>query len=52
LGYGRVLHLADFIDRGTFLGHDIADTELVVGFLHEDDRSAIPLAAPRSRPQG
>lgn len=52
LGYERVLHMADFIDRGTFLGHDIADTELVVGFLHEDDRPAIPLAAPDVQVEG
>ncbi len=41
LGYERVLYLADFIDRGTFLGQNVGDTELVVGFLHGDDRKAV-----------
>jgi hypothetical protein len=49
LGYERVLHLADFIDRGTFLGHDIADTELVVGFLHGDDRVPAQLLPPEAQ---
>ena len=44
LGYERVLHLADFIDRGTFLGQNIGDIELVVGFLHDTASSAsVPL---------
>jgi CHASE2 domain-containing sensor protein len=41
LGYERVLHLSGFIDRGTFLGQSIGDTELVIGFLHGDDRSVV-----------
>ena len=52
LGYERVLHVADFIDRGTFLGQDVADTELVVGFLHEDDRTAAPDFAPEAEAAG
>jgi hypothetical protein len=48
----RVRGALDFIDRGTFLGHDIADTELVVGFLHEVDRTAAPDFEPEAAAAG
>jgi CHASE2 domain-containing sensor protein len=41
IGYERVLHVSDFIDRGTFLGHKIGDIELIVGFLDNTDTTTV-----------
>jgi hypothetical protein len=41
IGYERVLHVSDFIDRGTFLGHKIGDIELIVAFLDASDTTTV-----------
>jgi CHASE2 domain-containing sensor protein len=52
IGFPQVLHLSDFIDRSTFLGHQVGDIELIVGFLEQDASSALATLAGEARAPG